>query len=88
MIDNIYSAVPLPVSITSVDVLKDFLGMLQEVKEFDDINFVSDRNVVIKASKKVYRIGSRKLKSSEVEFIANYIGKGANVASDVRGGGS
>ncbi len=85
MIENIYSSVQLPGSISSKEVLKDFLGELQQVKEFDDINFVSDRNVVVKASRKVFRIGLRKLKTSEVEFIANFIGKGANVASDVRG---
>jgi defect-in-organelle-trafficking protein DotB len=86
MQENIYSSIELPVAFTDKDLFKKFLGEVQAIKAFDDINFVTDRYVVVKTSGHLYRIGKRRMKATEVEFLANYIGRGANVASDVKGG--
>jgi defect-in-organelle-trafficking protein DotB len=62
------------------------LGLVEEAQSFDDINFGGERTIVIKSGGLVFRVGSRSLTSAEVESIANQIGKGSNVASDLYGG--
>lgn len=84
MMSNPFASVSLPASITTLAALNTFLGELESVKSFDDINIVGGRNVIVKSSGMVYRVGERKLKSWEVEAIAGLIGKGSNVPTDVK----
>lgn len=81
--ENPYDEVPLPAHFTK-ESFDEYLGGLESVKEFDDINISGNRNIVIKAGGSVYRVSKRRIRSSEVDILARIIGIGSNVPTDVR----
>lgn len=83
---NPFSEIKLDSSITSLEEFNELLGEIESVAAFDDLNIAGGRNLIVKSGGSVFRIGKRKLQGSEVEGIANLIGKGSNVSSDVYGG--
>lgn len=72
--------------INSREALCNLLASLEETGSFDDVNFASDRFVLIKSGGRTFRLGDRPLNAEEVAVIACVIGGGANVSADVMSG--
>lgn len=83
---NPYAEIHVEAGISSPSDFNKILGDIEEAQSFDDINFVSGRLLAVKSNGKVFRVGKRKLKTSEVEYLATLIGRGSNVPSDIRSG--
>lgn len=84
--ESIYQQVRIPADLGQPGAIQDFLGQIEQLQSFDDINIASDRNIIIKSEGMVHRLTSRKIRKAEVFKLVAEFGKGSNAVTDVKGG--